>query len=86
MVEAGGKRPRKPPMKCWGFKGDHKYRDCPHKDEKLISFHNVQQEETMEDMVRSVPRIYATLENKKVDFQSCMIEVEGMINNHAFSI
>jgi hypothetical protein len=31
-------------------------------------------------------RIYATLDNKQAEFQSHMIEVEGMINNHAFTI
>jgi hypothetical protein len=40
----------------------------------------------MEDMGTRVPRIYASLENKQVEFQSHMIEVEGMINNHAFTI
>jgi hypothetical protein len=40
----------------------------------------------MEDMGRRVPRIYASLDNKKVEFQSHMIEVKGMINNHAFTI
>jgi hypothetical protein len=49
-------------------------------------FHNAQQEETMEDMGRSVPRIYAALDNKQHEFQSHMIEVEGMINNHDFTI
>jgi hypothetical protein len=34
----------------------------------------------------SVPRIYASLDNKQEEFQSHMIEVEGMINNHAFTI
>jgi hypothetical protein len=40
----------------------------------------------MEHMGRSVPGIYASLDNKQVEFQSDMIEVEGMINNHAFTI
>jgi hypothetical protein len=48
--------------------------------------HNVQQVETMEDMGNKIPRIYATLDNKKDEFQSHMIEVEGMINNHAVTI
>ena len=48
--------------------------------------HNVQQAETVEDMGSRIPRIYAALENNKDDFQSHMIEVEGMINNHAFTI
>jgi hypothetical protein len=40
----------------------------------------------MEDMGRSVPRIYASLDKKQEEFKSHMIEVEGMINNHAFTI
>jgi hypothetical protein len=28
-----------------------------------------------------IPRIYAALDNKQAEFQSHMIEVEGMINN-----
>jgi hypothetical protein len=64
MAEVGGKRKRQPPMQCWGCKGDRKYRDCPHKDEKVRFFHNVQQEETMEEMEISVPNIYVDLDNK----------------------
>jgi hypothetical protein len=37
--------------------------------------HNVQQDKIVEDMGRYVPRIYATLDNKKVEYQSHMIEV-----------
>jgi hypothetical protein len=48
--------------------------------------HNVQQDETVEDMGSRIPRIYAALDNKQDEFQSHMIEVEGMINNHAFTI
>jgi hypothetical protein len=40
----------------------------------------------MEEMGNRMPRIYATLDNKQVEYQSHMIEVEGMINNHAFTI
>jgi hypothetical protein len=63
MIETGGERPRQPPIQYWGCKGDHKYRDFPHRSEKVRVFHNVQQDETMEDMGRNVPRIYASLEN-----------------------
>jgi hypothetical protein len=34
----------------------------------------------------SVARIYASMDNKQVEFQSHVIEVEGMIYNHAFCI
>jgi hypothetical protein len=40
----------------------------------------------MEDIGISVPRIYVALENKQAEFQSQIIEVEGMINNRAFTI
>ena len=58
MDEVGGQKPRHTPVKCWGCKGDHKYRYFPHKNDKVRAVQNVQQEETMEDMGRSFPRIY----------------------------
>jgi hypothetical protein len=33
-----------------------------------------------------IPRIYATTDNNIAKFQSHMIEVKGMIKNHAFTI
>jgi hypothetical protein len=51
-----------------GCKGDHRFRDCPHRGEKGKSVHNVQQDEIVEDMGRYVPRIYATLDNKKAEY------------------
>jgi hypothetical protein len=60
MNEIGGKRPRQPPIQCWGCKGDHNYRYFPHRGEKVRSVHNVQQAETVEvylgsEMVKSCP-------------------------------
>jgi hypothetical protein len=40
----------------------------------------------MEDTGRSVPSIYASLDNKQAECQSHMIEVEGMINNQPITI
>jgi hypothetical protein len=74
------------PIQRWGCKGNHKYRDFPHKNGKARTAHNVQKDETMEDMGIRMPRIYATLDNKQVEFQSHMIEVEVMINNRPFII
>jgi hypothetical protein len=62
------------------------YRDFPHRGEKVRIVHNVQQDDTVEDMGRNVPRIYAALDNKQVEFQSHMIEVEGKINNQTIAI
>jgi hypothetical protein len=86
MTESLGKIPSQPPIQGWGCKGYHMYIDFSHRSERVINFHNVQQVETMEYMGRSVPKIYAALDNKQYEFQSHMIEVEGNINNHTISI
>jgi hypothetical protein len=86
MVGIGEQRPRQTPIQCWGCQENHKYKDCPHKNDKVRVVHNVQQDETVEDMGSRMPRIYAALNNKQVEYQLHMIEVEGMINNHAFAI
>jgi hypothetical protein len=86
MAEVGEQRPRQMPIQCWGCKENHKYKDCPHKNGKARVAHNVQPDETVEDMGSRMPRIYAALDNKQAEFQSHMIEVEGMINNQPFII
>jgi hypothetical protein len=58
----------------------------PHRGEKVKTIHNVKQAKTMEDIGINVPRIYAALDNKKVEYPSHMIEVEGMINNQTIAI
>jgi hypothetical protein len=62
------------------------YRDCCHRGEKVRIVHKVQQDNIVEDMDINVPRIYVALDNKKDEFQSHMIEVEGMIKNQTISI
>jgi hypothetical protein len=86
MAEGYGQRPRQTPMQCWGCKGDHNYRYCLYRKDKVRVVHHVQQEETVDDMGIRVPRIYAALDNKQDEFQSHMIEVKGMINYHALTI
>jgi hypothetical protein len=45
-------------------------------------FHQIQEAETNEDMGGNMPRIYVSLDKKKSEYQSPMIEVEGKIDNH----
>jgi hypothetical protein len=86
MTEERPQRQRQAPIQCWGCQGNHKYRDCPHKNGKARTVHTVRQAETVEDMGSRMPRIYAALDNKQAEFQSHMIEVEGMINNRPLVI
>jgi hypothetical protein len=69
-----------------GFEGDHMRKDFPQRGQKSRTTHSVQQVVIAEYMRRNVPRIYATLDNKKVEFYLHMIEVEGNINNQPISI
>jgi hypothetical protein len=85
-IDTGTQIERKPPIQCWGCKGDHRFIDCPHRGEKGRVVHNVQQAKIVEDMGRYVSRIYASLDNKQEEYQSHMIEVEGMINNQTIAI
>jgi hypothetical protein len=55
--------------------------DLPHKGERIRIVHDIQEAKIVEDMGGSMPRIYATLDNKKVEYQSPMIKVEGKIDN-----
>jgi hypothetical protein len=64
-IEIGGQRPRQLPIQCWGCKEYHMFRYFPNGGEKVRTVHNVQQAKIVEDMGKSIPRIYAALENKQ---------------------
>jgi hypothetical protein len=42
MTKTMGKRPRKPPIQCWGCREDHMYRYFPHIGEKVRIVQNSQ--------------------------------------------
>ena len=47
----------------------------------MKNIHNIQEANIVEDVGRIVPRIYEILENRQVEHQSHMIEVEDKITN-----
>jgi hypothetical protein len=61
-------------------------RDFPQRGEQERTAHNVQQAAIVEDMGINVPRIYVALDNKQVEFQSHMNDVEGKINDQPIAI
>jgi hypothetical protein len=71
----------KQPIKCWGFEGDHMYKEYPHKEDKMRIVQNLKKSYTMEDMRKNVLRIYVSLDNRHTYYQSHIIEVEVKIDN-----
>ena len=46
----------------------------------------IQEDATVGDMTRSMPKIIAALENRQTDHQTSMVEIEGMIKIQPNSI
>ena len=54
-------------------------KNCPLENESVRPAYNVQEAETMGQVARVVPRIYAALEDRQADHQSAVVEVAGNI-------
>jgi hypothetical protein len=78
--------PKKEPLKCWGCGEEHLPRDCPHRKQNSQKFYNIQEATTVNDVARSVPQIYAALDNNQADHQASVVEIEGMIFKHLVSV
>jgi hypothetical protein len=52
----------------------------------MKTLQRIKKKETLEDVGKIMPRIYATLDNRQEDYQSHMIEVEGKIDNEPITI
>jgi hypothetical protein len=78
--------PKGEPLKCWGCGEEHILRDCPHRQQNSQRIYNIQEATTVNDVARSVPEIYAALDNNQANHQASVVEIEGMISNHLVSI
>ena len=61
-------------------------RNCPLENENARPAYNIQEAETMGQVARDIPRIYAALEDHQEDHQSTMVEVVGKIAEQSVSI
>ena len=55
------------------------HRNCPLENENARPTYNIQEAETVGQVSRVVPRIYAALEDHQEDHQSTVVEVAGKI-------
>jgi hypothetical protein len=62
--------PKREPLKCWGCGEEHLLRDFPHRQQNSRRIYNVQEATTVNDVARSLPQIYAALDNKQADHQA----------------
>ena len=73
-------------VKCWKFQGPHYASVCPNIKKAVNNIHTVQEETTVSELARGMPIINATLENRQAEYQTSMVEVEGMLNHKPISI
>ena len=71
---------RKEPIKCWECNGPHYASVFPNQKKTVSNIHTIQEEMDVGDPARTMPRINAALENRKVDYQTSTVEVEGKLN------
>ena len=76
----------KGPLKCWKCEGPHLRRNCPLENESERPAYNIQEAETVGQVARAVPRIYAALEDRQEDHQSTVVELAGKIVEQSVSI
>ena len=62
------------------------HRNCPLENGYVRQAHNIQEAETMGQVARIVPRIYAALEDRPEDHQSTVVEVAGKIAEQSISV
>ena len=55
------------------------HRNCPLENEYVRKAHYIQEAKTVGQVARSIPRIYAALEDLQEDHQSTVVEAEGKI-------
>ena len=61
-------------------------RNCLHENGYVRQAHNIQGAETMGQVTRIIPRIYAALKDRQAYCQSMVIEVEGKIVAQSISV
>ena len=60
--------------------------NCPLENENARPTYNLQEAETVGQVARAIPRIYAALEELQADHQSAVVEVAGKIVEKFVSI
>jgi len=79
-------KPMKGPLQCWGYVEPHILRDYPHRKHDSKIFYHVQETTIVNDVARSVPKIYVAVENWKEYHQDSVVELKSFISKKPISI
>ena len=74
------------PLQCQKCGGPHTRRSCPLKNQSARPTYNIQEEDTVGQVARVVPRIYVALEDCQENHHSTVVEVAGKIVEQSVSI
>ena len=61
-------------------------RVCPHRKQNNRRVYNIQEATIVNDVARSMPKIYVALDKRQDYHQASVVEMECMIANHLVSI
>ena len=62
------------------------HRNCPVQNGNVGQAHNIQEEKTMGQVTRTIPRIYAGMEDCQEDHRSTVLQVEGKIVEKSYFV
>jgi hypothetical protein len=66
-------------IECWESREDVSLKNCPHQKDNTKNAHNIQEATIIDDVARTIHRIYATLEYHQVYHQLSLVEDECKI-------
>lgn len=73
-------------LKCWGCREAHLLRGFSHNPRSIQNIQVAHEATTVNDVSRNIPKISIVLEERYVEHQSTMIEMERTISNQCVSI
>jgi hypothetical protein len=77
---------KREPLKCLGRGEENILREYPHQQPDNRRVYNAHEASKFNDVSKSMPKIHVSLENRQVDHQVLVVEMECMITNHLVCI
>jgi len=73
-------------LECWTCRKRHLKRNCPHNQCGRPQIYSAQEAKIVGYVGQTIPHIYAALDNRQVDHQAFIIEIDGKLCDQVVSI